>query len=59
MMSFRGQASRDKMTSPRGKLTALACHPNKKVNSLGANLSLYKHWLDLEYLSMPHTSNLT
>jgi hypothetical protein len=32
MMSFRGQASRDKITSPRGKLTALACHPTKKVN---------------------------
>jgi hypothetical protein len=32
MMSFRWQASWAKMTSPGGKLTALACHPTKKVN---------------------------
>ncbi len=32
MMSFRGQASWAKMTSPRGKLTELSCHPTKKVN---------------------------
>jgi hypothetical protein len=32
MMSFRGQASWAKMTSPWGKLTALACHLTKKVN---------------------------
>jgi hypothetical protein len=32
MMSFRGQASWAKMTSLGGKLTALACHPTKKVN---------------------------
>ena len=31
-MSFRWQASWAKMTSPGGKLTALACHPTKKVN---------------------------
>jgi hypothetical protein len=31
-MSFRGQASWAKMMSPRGKLTAPACHPTKKVN---------------------------
>jgi hypothetical protein len=30
--SFRGQASWEKVTSPGGKLTALACHPTKKVN---------------------------
>jgi hypothetical protein len=30
--SFRGQTSRAKMTSPGGKLTALVCHPTKKVN---------------------------
>jgi hypothetical protein len=29
MMSLRGQASWTKMTSLRGKLTALACHPKK------------------------------
>jgi len=31
-MSFRGQASRAKMASLGGKLTAFACHPNKKVS---------------------------
>jgi hypothetical protein len=31
MMSFQGQASWAKMMSPRGKLTALECHPTKKV----------------------------
>jgi len=30
---LRGQASQVKMTSPGGKLTSLACHPTKKVNS--------------------------
>jgi hypothetical protein len=32
MTSFRGQASWAKITSPRGKLTALMCLPTKKVN---------------------------
>jgi len=32
MTSFRGQASWAKMMSPGGELTALACHPTKKVN---------------------------
>jgi hypothetical protein len=27
-----GQASRAKLTSPGGKLTATMCHPTKKVN---------------------------
>jgi hypothetical protein len=31
-MSLRGQASWAKMTSLRGKLTALACHLTKFVN---------------------------
>jgi hypothetical protein len=31
MVSFRGQASCAKMTSPGGKQTALACHPTKQV----------------------------
>jgi hypothetical protein len=31
MMSFGGQASCTKMTSPGGKLIAMACHPTKKV----------------------------
>jgi len=31
-MSFRGQASSAKMMSLRGKQTALACHPTKRVN---------------------------
>ncbi len=30
-MSFKGKASWAKMTSPGGKLTALAGHPTKKV----------------------------
>ncbi len=32
MTSFIGQVSWAKMTSPGGKLTALACHLTKKVN---------------------------
>jgi hypothetical protein len=32
MMSFRGQAGWGKITPPRGKLTALACYPEKRVN---------------------------
>jgi len=32
MMSFKGQASWTKMMSPGGNLSALACHPTKKVN---------------------------
>jgi hypothetical protein len=32
MISFRGQASWAKMTSPGGKLTALACQLTKNVN---------------------------
>jgi hypothetical protein len=32
IMSFRGQASSAKMTSFGGKLTALACHPTKRVS---------------------------
>jgi hypothetical protein len=32
MMSVGGQDIWAKMTSPEGKLTALACHPTKKVN---------------------------
>jgi hypothetical protein len=31
-MSFRGQASSAQMMSLGGKLTALACHPTKRVN---------------------------
>jgi hypothetical protein len=31
-MSFRGQASWAKMTSPGGKVKALQCHLTKKVN---------------------------
>ncbi len=34
MMSLRGQASWAKITSPGGKLTALACHPTKKENKI-------------------------
>ncbi len=32
MTSFRGKAISAKMTSLRGKLTALACHSTKRVN---------------------------
>ncbi len=31
-MSFRRQASWEKIMSPGDKLTAVACHPTKKVN---------------------------
>ncbi len=34
MMSFRGKASMATMMSLGGKLTALACHPTKRVNKL-------------------------
>jgi hypothetical protein len=33
------------MTSPRGRPTALACHPTKSKKSQITNLSLYKHWV--------------
>jgi hypothetical protein len=33
MMPFRGLTSWAKMTSPRGKLTSLACYLTKKVNT--------------------------
>jgi hypothetical protein len=37
------------MTSPGGKLTALACHQTKKVKKAKElNLSLFKHILDAE-----------
>ncbi len=32
MTSFSGQVSWTKMTSSKGELAALACHPTKKVN---------------------------
>jgi hypothetical protein len=32
MKPFKGQSSWAQMISPEGKLTALACHPTKKVN---------------------------
>jgi hypothetical protein len=32
MISFRGQAGSAKMVSLEGKLTALVCHPTKRVN---------------------------
>ncbi len=32
MASFRGQTSQAKMMSLGGKVTALMCHPTKKVN---------------------------
>jgi hypothetical protein len=32
MTSFRGQASSDNMTTLGGNLTALACHPTKRVD---------------------------
>jgi hypothetical protein len=41
MTSFSGPASWGKMMSPEGKLAALVCHPNKKVN---------KSW-ELTYIS--------
>ncbi len=49
MMSLRGQASWANMTSPGEKLTALVCHPSKKVSkaeeltylspNIGANIN--------------------
>jgi hypothetical protein len=42
-MSLRGLASWAKMMLAMGKLTAPACHLNKKVNSRVINLSLYKY----------------
>ncbi len=45
MTSFRGHVSWAKMMSPGGKLTALACHPTKKVNQAEVRTYLYKHWV--------------
>ncbi len=42
MMSFRGQASWAKMTSPGGELTALVCHLTKRVNKAEELNYLYK-----------------
>jgi len=48
MASFRGHASWVKMTSPGGKLTALACNTTKSVNKaeeltyLSTNIALGK-----------------
>jgi hypothetical protein len=59
MMSFRGQASSAQMTPLGGKLTALACHPTKKVNKaeeltyLSANIApglARKYYTGLERL---------
>jgi len=45
MMSFRGQVSSAKMTSPGGKLKALTCHPTKRVTKTDVlTYFLYKHW---------------
>jgi hypothetical protein len=41
MVSFRGQVRWAKMTAPRGKLTALACHPTKKINKVKELTYLY------------------
>ncbi len=48
MMSFKGQPSWAKMTSPGGKLTALTCHLTKKVTQAE----------ELTYLSTNIGSNL-
>jgi hypothetical protein len=57
MTSFRGQPSWDKMSSSEAELTALACHPTKKVNKaeeltyLSINITLYVkcHYADCHY----------
>jgi len=49
-MAFRGQASSAKITSLGDKLTALACHPTKRVKK-AEDISLYKHWLSLSAIS--------
>jgi hypothetical protein len=48
-MSFRGQASWAKMTIPRVKLTAQACHLTKKVNKAEKELALSLYTLYLAY----------
>jgi hypothetical protein len=40
MTSFRGLSSWAKMTSPGGKITALACHPTRRVNKAGEQTCL-------------------
>jgi hypothetical protein len=47
VMSFRGLTGRAKITSPRGKLTKLACHLNKEVDKAE----------QLTYLSIKIASN--
>ncbi len=51
MMSFIWQASSAKMTSPGGKITALACHPNIKVNK-AEELTYLSTNIDLSYLKI-------
>ena len=52
-MSFRGQASWAKMTSPRGKLSALVGHPMTKVNKaeeltyLSTNIDSKEEYFDI------------
>ncbi len=56
MMPFRGQASRAKMASPRGKLTALACHTTKRINKaeeltyLSTNIGWYPTLSNWEFV---------
>ncbi len=58
MTSFKRQASRAKMTSAGGKLTALACHTTKRVNKAedptyhSTNFNLYEPNFQYSYPSI-------
>jgi hypothetical protein len=39
--------------TPGGKLRVLVCHPTKKKQSLGTDLSLYEHWVYLHCQDLP------
>ncbi len=56
-MSFRGQASSAKMMTLGGKLTALACHPTKKVNKQ-SNQPISMQILDMPTLTAPNRTNI-
>ena len=54
MMSFRGQASWAKMTSPGGKLTALAHHPtNKQIKLHNEPITLQTLGAPIEFYHIP------
>jgi hypothetical protein len=59
MTSFKGQVSSAKMMSLGGKLTALACHPTKRVNKSEELTYLYTNIKPSVMTVGPCTKNLS